>query len=320
MLISVVIPTRNRPELLMRAVRSALLQTHVKCEVIVVIDGRDPATVAALEQALDERLRWIELAESGGANRARNTGSNMARGEWVAFLDDDDEWMPRKLERQRALLMEANFDPSLVVSCQFLVRGPQGEGVWPRRLPDAGEGVGEYMFNRRTLFDGEAALNTSTLLISKQLVNKVQFSPAVKKHQEIDFLLRASDDPRVRVQFVPEVLAVWNVDGGRKAITNSRNWARSLEWIASHRSRISRKAYSGCLLISVASEAAGQHDWSGFFPILRSAIRYGQPTARQLLRYVSMWLVPVETRRWIRFAIRERRPIPQSKEIVNVPR
>ena len=115
------------------------------------------------------------------------------------------------------------------------------------------------------------------------------------------------------------VLAVWNVDSGRQAITNNRNWVRSLEWIATHRARISRKAYSGCLLISVASEAAGQRDWGGFFPILRDAIRYGEPTARQLLRYFAMWVVPVETRRWIRFAIRERRPLPQPKEIVNVP-
>jgi glycosyltransferase involved in cell wall biosynthesis len=319
MMISVVIPTRNRPGLLVRAVRSALAQTHPTLEVIVVIDGPDSESIAALTEVRDHRLLWNELPESRGANRARNAGAAMASGEWVAFLDDDDEWFPEKLERQFTLLAEANFDPSLVISCRFLMRTPEGDAIWPRRLPDEGESIGDYMFNRRTLFNGEAAMNTSTLLIPRKMVNDVQFSAAVKKHQEIDFLLRASDHPLVRVEFVPDPLAIWNVDVARKAITNSRDWVRSFEWIRSHRARLSRGAYSGFLLISLASEAAGQRDWSAFFPILRDAIVFGRPTLCQLLRYCSMWFVPQKLRHRIRFAIRERRPVPQTGEIQNVP-
>src|SRR5271156_4184413 len=95
-LISVVIPTRNRPELLIRAVRSALIQTYDSIEVVVVIDGRDQASVEALSEVSDARLRFIELEQSGGGNPARNIGVSAAKGNWVALLDDDDEWLPDK--------------------------------------------------------------------------------------------------------------------------------------------------------------------------------------------------------------------------------
>ena len=78
-------------------------------------------------------------------------------------------------------------------------------------------------------------MNTSTLLIPKKLVEDLQFSPAVKKHQEVDFLLRADSGYQLRMKFAKEPLAIWYVDGNRSAISNTRNWRRSLDWIRGHR-------------------------------------------------------------------------------------
>src|SRR5438270_13867984 len=101
-LVSAVIPTRNRPQLALRAARTALDQTHCNMEVIVVIDGPDKKTVAALRELTDKGLRVIELRNSVGGSGARNIGVQAARGEWIAFLDDDDEWLPTKIEKQVA--------------------------------------------------------------------------------------------------------------------------------------------------------------------------------------------------------------------------
>ena len=98
--VSVVIPTRNRPEMVVMAVASALRQSFGNLEVIVVVDGEDPRTRAALSAFSDARLRVIDLAVNVGGAEARNSGVRAARGEWVAFLDDDDEWLPQKLSRQ----------------------------------------------------------------------------------------------------------------------------------------------------------------------------------------------------------------------------
>src|SRR5260370_12535343 len=101
-LVSTVIPTRGRPELLLRAVRSVLAQTLREIEAVIVIDGDDPATERALEELVreDGRVRVIALATSVGGSDARNRGVDAASGEWVAFLDDDDEWLPGKLQAQ----------------------------------------------------------------------------------------------------------------------------------------------------------------------------------------------------------------------------
>ncbi|SFR88850.1 Glycosyl transferase family 2 [Halomicrobium zhouii] len=98
--VSVVIPTYNRADVLPRAVGSVLDQTVADLELLVVDDGSTDGTVALLEAYDDERLRVVEHETNQGANAARNTGIQEAEGEYVAFLDSDDEWRPRKLERQ----------------------------------------------------------------------------------------------------------------------------------------------------------------------------------------------------------------------------
>ncbi len=98
--VSVVLPTRDRLDLLRRAVGSALGQADVEVEVIVVDDGSTDGTQAWLAAQEDPRLR-VELSPSPhGVARARNLGIEAARGEWVAFLDDDDFWAPTYLSEQ----------------------------------------------------------------------------------------------------------------------------------------------------------------------------------------------------------------------------
>src|SRR4051812_31292709 len=84
-LVTAVIPTRNRPELVTRAVRSALAQTYPRMEVVVVIDGPDAVTSSALELIHDERLRVISLPQPVGGAEARNVGVQAAQGEWIGL-------------------------------------------------------------------------------------------------------------------------------------------------------------------------------------------------------------------------------------------
>jgi glycosyltransferase involved in cell wall biosynthesis len=98
---TVVIPTRDRWALLSsHALASALRQVNVALEVIVVDDGSTDGTQAGLAQIGDPRLRVLRHDVSCGVARARNAGLSAARGEWIAFLDDDDLWSPHKLRIQ----------------------------------------------------------------------------------------------------------------------------------------------------------------------------------------------------------------------------
>ncbi len=112
--ITVVIPTRNRAEFLPGAVASALQQTVTDLEVVVVDDGSTdstPATCRALA-SVDPRVRVL-AQEHRGPSAARNTGLAAARGEWVAFLDDDDLWLPEAL----ATLLQATSSSTEAVAC-----------------------------------------------------------------------------------------------------------------------------------------------------------------------------------------------------------
>lgn len=107
-LVSVIIPTYNRAEQVVEAVNSVLQQTYTAFELIVVDDASTDSTISLLrkEFAADTRVELIFLSENKGVSFARNRGIEMAKGEWIAFLDSDDIWHKDKLQQQVAYIKE----------------------------------------------------------------------------------------------------------------------------------------------------------------------------------------------------------------------
>lgn len=105
--VSIVIPVFNRVESVRMAVESVLRQSFTDFELLVVDDGSTDGTMAALDGIGDPRLRRLANPRNMGVSAARNTGIREARAPWVAFQDSDDEWLPRKLEKQMARLATA---------------------------------------------------------------------------------------------------------------------------------------------------------------------------------------------------------------------
>lgn len=103
---SIITPTYNRSHLLGRAIRSVLGQTFKDWEMIVVDDGSTDDTEALVRSFMDSRIKYICHETNRGAPVARNTGIKAAIGEYVGFLDSDDEWLPKKLELQVAVLSQ----------------------------------------------------------------------------------------------------------------------------------------------------------------------------------------------------------------------
>jgi len=98
--VSVVIPTYNRAHLLGRAIQSVLNQTYQDFELIVVDDGSSDNTEEVVTNFADPRINYLRHEQNRGAATARNTAIKTARGEYIAFLDSDDEWLPEKLDKQ----------------------------------------------------------------------------------------------------------------------------------------------------------------------------------------------------------------------------
>ena len=139
-MISVVIPTYERADLLPRAVRSVIAQTWQDWECIVVDDGSTDGTAAVLEAlvAEDARVSYVRRG-NGGQGAARNTGIARATGDLIAFLDSDDEWLPEKLARQAAALAvrpdaDFCFTADLVAHPDGRVEERRYPGIAPDRL------------------------------------------------------------------------------------------------------------------------------------------------------------------------------------------
>lgn len=133
-LVSVLVASHRRPVWLLEALASLQAQQDPHWEAVVADDGSDPATRAALAQAAaqDPRIRPLWLPHSGNLCRVRNAAFAAAQGDLIAFLDDDDTWLPDKLTWQRRLLME---QPQAPLVCGQVRRFGDATGVWPRKLP-----------------------------------------------------------------------------------------------------------------------------------------------------------------------------------------
>jgi glycosyltransferase involved in cell wall biosynthesis len=269
----------------MRSLASVLGQTLVDLEVIIVVDGPNPETIANLAGIADCRVHVVKNDVSLGAAEARNIGVATAQAAWVAFLDDDDEWVPHKLEHQ--LAAPGSSDEAVIVSCLSEIKTLHGCFVWPRRVYDNATAIDDYLFDRRSLFQGEAMLQTSSLLMPRSLVGGLKFTYA---HDDWDFLLRAVKLRNARIVTVAEPLVNIYQDEQRESLSGSFPWRSSLDWIEKKRPHISRRAYSGFCLTVVGPQAAKTGSMSVFFMLLYRAFRNGSPRLTHIALYIVFWL------------------------------
>lgn len=142
MLVSVVIPTRNRPEMLGAAIDSVLAQTFTDYEIVVVINGPDnPSTPQTSEVATLTGCRIVR-SERAGIAVALNAGIAAARGEWIALLDDDDLWEPNRLEAELELAEIAAAD---LIFCNIVKFDATRSVLEPPLRPPSGVSVAEAM-------------------------------------------------------------------------------------------------------------------------------------------------------------------------------
>lgn len=290
--VSVVIPTRNRAALVCKAVASALGQDFEKLEVIVVVDGAGRWTSEALKAFRDERLRVIELAASAGGAEARNIGVREARGEWIAFLDDDDEWLPHKLSRQ---MVAARRSTALwpVVSSRLIAREPECESIRPLRSYDPARPVSEYLFCRTPLNDGPYAMQTSTLMMRREMMLAVPFRRGLKRHQDWDWVLRAEGVPGAAFTVLSEPLVVYSMGDGRESVSRAQDYEFSMNWGAEMRGFFSAKAYSWFLATECASRGAkSRAGLKVYAEVARRFVVDGRPTVGSTMALAGFLVLP----------------------------
>ncbi|ELY85659.1 glycosyltransferase family 2 protein [Natrialba taiwanensis] len=195
--VSVVIPTYNRAGTLPTAIDSALEQTVEEIEVIVVDDGSTDDTPAVLASYDDPRVQPVVHADNQGANVARNTGIDHARGEYIAFLDSDDEWRPEKLDRQLETL-ETRSEEWVAAYCDTALELPEtsdklrglAAAVLSRSDAEPTREGGEELIGE-ILADNVQPGAGSTLLVETEVARDIGgFDEELDRFQDPEFCLR----------------------------------------------------------------------------------------------------------------------------------
>lgn len=182
--ISVIIPTCNRPEMLKRAIASVLAQTYQDFEIIVVDDGMKERAESVVNFFHDPRITYIAHEQGKGGAAARNTGIRAAKGEFIAFLDDDDEWVPEKLEEQMKVFEHTSSDVGFCFSAVTNMRNGK------ESVTNVPEGIVDHHERALRRFAG---FLTVTLIIKKAVFSDVgMFDERFPSHQEPDLMIRVT--------------------------------------------------------------------------------------------------------------------------------
>jgi len=212
--VSIIIPTYNRRDFLREAIRSVLEQSFRDFELIVVDDGSDDGTREMIQREFPGLLTYL-YQENQGVSRARNRGLKLAQGEFVAFLDSDDLWLPRKLERQMAF-MQSQPKAQICYTDEIWIR--RGVRVNPKKKHAKYSG---WIYPRCLPL---CIISPSSALMRRGLLEEVGgFDEELPVCEDYDLWLRIS--ARHPIHFLPEKLIVKR--GGHQDQL-SRRWGNDI--------------------------------------------------------------------------------------------
>jgi glycosyltransferase involved in cell wall biosynthesis len=214
-LVSVVIPAHNRETRLPRALESVLGQTYVDLEVLVVDDGSEDGTRSVADEYArkDSRVRVITHEQKRGAQAARNSGLHASRGEWIAFLDSDDYWLPDSLEARWQLVVR---NGPVVVHSQARLLPPGSTEPQEWSLPPLQGNV------YRQLLANPGPMFQSMLAPREAFVRINYLDESITSYQEWDTAIRLAQ--RNAFAFVPRPTFVYDC---RHADSISKNALRT---------------------------------------------------------------------------------------------
>ena len=197
-LVTVIIPTYNRAYCIKRSIRSVLAQTYSNLELIIVDDASTDNTEQVVGEIGDPRLKYICCPTNGGAAAARNLGLTIAKGEYIAFQDSDDEWLLEKLEKQVAIMDRLDDAYGATFGGKILY-GRNADGVRGKYLscyvPD-GRRINED--NIRSTIVQNNAISPQTLMLRKSVIDEIGgFDERLPCNNDWEFNLRLSQHTQI---------------------------------------------------------------------------------------------------------------------------
>lgn len=229
-LVSAVITTHNRKDLLLLAIQSVLNQTYKRIECIVVDDASTDGTKEMLNDYIKQgRLKYIYIPaeKSCGGNHARNIGIQNANGKYIAFLDDDDEWLPEKIEKQ-IIAFEQNKDVGFVYCGLIREKNMNPDTRVQQDVSNPKYKDGDL--SKEVLI--HIITNTSAIMVKKEILDHCgYFDEALKYWQEYELCIRILQITNAKC--VRESLVLYRILQGDKSRLSNKleGWEGNVKYI-----------------------------------------------------------------------------------------
>nr|WP_154324761.1 glycosyltransferase family 2 protein [Pantoea sp. 201603H] len=235
-LISIVIPTYNRADIILNTIASVTNQTYKNIEIFIIDDASTDNTKEIMAAVSDPRVHFISLEKNTGGARPRNEGIERSSGEFIALLDSDDEWLPNKLESQYQFLIKKEGCKRVCMTAKINKRS---EGQYIRRNKD----VSKYSSIMEFLLLGND-FQTSTLLLDTEIAKSAKFDPELRKHQDWDFALRLEENG-ADFYYHDEPLTIYDDSESIARISSDGKREKSLIWLEKIKLRVPDYIYFG---------------------------------------------------------------------------
>jgi glycosyltransferase involved in cell wall biosynthesis len=273
----VIIPTTLRPEL-NRALASVRRQEYGGSVQTVVVADTPAEDVQRSPAQMRPGERLIVTGGGAGGGGARNAGIAAATGEWIALLDDDDEWQPNHLVSLMSVVAREGWDgtrDSVVVASRALQRSEASAGfssVVPSRPIRTGENVEDYLFRGRGPSVGRSSLFVPTLLVSRKLAEAIKWDESLRRHQDWDWLVRAQHEGGATIRHTDEASCIVWI-GSPGSISATTDWEASLRWVASVGDRWDHRTSADFIAAQALRYATSSHSLRGVWRCISMLVR-----------------------------------------------
>ena len=214
-LVSVIIPTYNRNKIVKRAIKSVLFQSYQKFEIIIIDDASIDNTEEGIKSIGDERIRYFRNKINIGPGASRNKGIDNAKGKWIAFLDSDDFWLPKKLELQLQAIKKEKHPEKTLLYSRTLCYFDHFFKPYPKKGYDNNKNLLEYFL------ESKLSIQTSSVLLSRQVKERFSTNRNIRE-DDLEYFLRLKENG-LQIKMIHPILVIYSKEKDSVKISTSKN-------------------------------------------------------------------------------------------------
>jgi len=269
--------------------------------VILVVSENRPDLTALLDHLRDSRMRFLTVSDATDWSHARSAGASIATGEWIAFLNHDDEWHPNKLEIQLEAAENIKEQNMAIIASRYDDRTNGSQHIYPMRLPMTAEGLDTYLCVPRSLYSRAESLHLSTILIPRKLLLAIPLIPNTVPEINFLWIMRAGILGNATLKVVPEILSFHSqseiLPEQVLQFDQRTKWRRMYSVVRDNRLLFNAETYAYCIASHIIPELNKCREPLIFkFSLIRECLNAHSVSLRCIFLLLCRLLVPFQLR------------------------